>query len=170
MVLAAGWAAALVLALPGPAGAFPRFPQFPRVQVRTDGTLTVGQQETLYVTRVPRRPKMRIAAYISAPPTASNCFASFDAYCAPEPLYTVPGTPRLKASKKGRATLTFVMPPAYEFLDLDDPLRSHAVTLINGQTVHVDMEGTMRRGNTTFTADVGHAIAVVEVPQAPAAS
>jgi hypothetical protein len=166
--------AALVVALPGSAGAatgdsfFPRFPHFPHVKVRTDGTLTVGQQETLYVKGVPRRPKLKnLSAYISPPDSASGCFVSFEAYCAPEPLFPVAGTSRLKASKKGRARLTFVMPPAYEFLDMRDPLNSHPVTLIDGQAVHAEVDGTQRSGGIDFTAPIGHAIAVVQVLPPP---
>jgi hypothetical protein len=162
-------AAALVLALPGSAGAssiLPDFPPFPRVKVQTDGMLTVGQRETLYVKKVPRRPSMKLAAFIEPPPSATGCFVSFDAYCASQPLFSVPGTPRLKASKKGRGSLTFVMPPAYEFLDLRNPLNSHPVTLINGQTVHVEIEGTQRSNHIDFTQGIGHSIAVVQVPPA----
>jgi hypothetical protein len=164
-------AAALALALAGSASAsqdsLPKFPPFPKVKVRTDGTLTVGGQETLYVSHVPRRPKMTIAAFISAPNTADECFVSFNAYCMPEPLFPVAGTPRLRASKKGRSRLTFVMPAAYEFLNFNDPLRSHPVPLANAQAVRVTVEGTVRQHGIAFSTDIGATTAAVEVPPAP---
>ena len=172
MAAAVVGAASLLFAVPASAGApddfFPHFPHFPHVKVRTDGTLTVGQQETLLVKGIPRKPKLRnLSAFISPPDSASNCFVSFHARCYPQPLFPVAGTQRLKASKKGRASLTFVMPPAYEFIDLTDPLKSHPVTLIDGQAVHAEIEGTQRSDGIRFTAPIGRAIAVVEVPPAP---
>jgi hypothetical protein len=165
---------ALVVAAAGSAAAdpndsfFPHFPHFPHVKVRTDGTLTVGQQETLTVKGIPRRPKLKnLTAYISPPDSATGCFVSFEAYCVPQPLFPVAGTSRLKASKKGRASLTFVMPPAYEFIDNRDPLNSHPVTLINGQAVHAEVDGTQRSDGIDFTGTIGHAIAAVEVPPRP---
>jgi hypothetical protein len=173
VAIAAGCIAALlVAAVPAQAGPFPDFPPIPRgAKVSTDGTLTVGQQETLYATHVPRKPKMRLNAAISPPPTASDCFDfSVDAYCLPQPLFRVPGTPRLHRSHKGRGSLTFVMPPAYEYINFADPIQSHPVTLVNGQTVHVDLEGTWRKGNTTWTAPIADSIAVVEVRPPPPSS
>jgi hypothetical protein len=164
--------AVLVIASVGSAGAspydpeFPDFPVFPKVKVRTDGTLTVGRQETLTVKAIPRKPKMRLSAYISPPDSATGCFESLNAYCVPQPLFPVTGSRRLKRSKKGRASLTFVMPPGYEFQNDKDPLRSHPINLINGQAIHVDIEGAQRRKNFTFIAPIGHTIAVVEVPPA----
>jgi hypothetical protein len=144
---------------------------FHRAKVRTDGLLTVGGQETLTVKGV--SPKQRLKASISPPPTATACFPDTFAFagCFPEPLYRVAGTPRFKGSGKGRATLTFVMPPAYEYLDLDDPLKSHPVYLVDGQTVHVDIAGisVYRRPHTKSIVEreLGSSIAVVQVPPAP---
>jgi hypothetical protein len=144
---------------------------FHAIKIRTDGTLTVGGQETLSVTRAPSRAKLK--AYISPPPSATACFPDTFAFagCFPEPLYGPAGRIRFKASRKGHATLTFTMPAAYEYLDLDDPLRSHPVYLVNGQTVHVDITTlTVEKKphvKTTFEQDLGSAIAIVEVPTAP---
>lgn len=139
-------------------------------KIRTDGTLTVGQQETIALKGLPG--KYRLAAYIEPPPSASTCFDfDLDGYCFPQPLFRVSGTPRFRSSRKGRATLTFVMPPAYEFVSFGDPLQSHPVYLVNGQTVHVDVETTIKRrvGNSVYavSGSVAKAIAVVEVPPAP---
>jgi hypothetical protein len=138
--------------------------------VLTDGTLTVGAQETLRVNHVPRRPHRRLKAFIFPPPTATICNTeSFDlgffSACLPEPLHPVPGTRRLKANKKNRASLTFVMPPAYEYIDFYDPVQSHPIFLVDGQTVSVDIDITYRPtprsivGGTLASASV-----VVQVP------
>ena len=113
-------------------------------KIHTDGTLTVGQQETISVTGLPG--KYRLAGYISPAPTANSCFDfDIDAYCFPPPLFRVAGTPRFKSSRKGRATLTFVMPPGYELVSFEDPLKSHPIYLVNGQTVHVEVDTTLKR-------------------------
>jgi hypothetical protein len=138
-------------------------------KVKTDGTLTVGQQETITVTGAP--PKLRLVADISPPPTATECGFSLDAGCLPEPLFRVAGTPAFKASSKGRGRLTFVMPSAYEFFSFKDPLQSHSINLVNGQTVHVEVASirVIRRPHVkgTVTSYFANAIAVVEVPAAP---
>jgi hypothetical protein len=136
--------------------------------VHTDGVLTVGQQETLRVKGAPRNSKLK--AYIDAPPTASECFSfKFDRFCAPQPLYSVSGGgARLRASHKGRASLTFVMPPAYELIDFSNPIASHAINLVNGQTVHVELTRieVFRKPHfkTVTESTIADAIAVVEVP------
>ncbi len=139
-------------------------------KVHTDGTLTVGQQETISVTGLPG--KHRLAGYISPPPTATTCFDfEVDGYCFPQPLFRVAGTPTFKSSRKGRARLRFVTPPAYEFINFSDPIQSHPIYLVNGQTVHVEVETTLKRrlrnGTYSVTGPVASAIAVVEVPPAP---
>jgi hypothetical protein len=138
-------------------------------KVHTDGTLTVGQQETISVTGLGG--KHRLAGYISPPPTASTCFDfDVDGYCFPQPLFRVAGTPTFKSSRKGRARLTFVTPPAYEFINFTDPIQSHPIYLVNGQTVHVEVDTTVKRrvGNSTYslTGTIAKAIVVVEVPPA----
>jgi hypothetical protein len=143
--------------------------RFDRGTVRTDGTLTAGQQETIYVKGAP--PRLRLLAEISPPPTAATCGFSLDAGCLPEPLFRVPGTPPFKSSRKGRGRLTFVMPAAYEYFSFKDPLQSHPINLVNGQTVHVDVafNRVIRRPHvkTTITSYFATSIAVVEVPPAP---
>jgi hypothetical protein len=163
-VAAACIAALVVTAVP--ASALVRVPR--GVQMRTDGTLTVGQQETLSVKRIPRRPKVRLTAKISPSFTTPGCkegFA-FELSCVPEPLFAVPGSPPFRA-RKGRASLTFVMPSAYEFFNLKDPLLSHPVTLVNGQSIDVVVDGFWHQGGSTNLADLASSTAVVEVPPAP---
>jgi hypothetical protein len=141
-------------------------------KVHTDGTLTVGAQETVTVTGLPG--KYRLQGFVSAPPTAQECFQSFWSYCEPEPLFRAPGTPKFRSSKKGRARLTSVVPPGYQVDNFKDPLKSHPTYFVNGQTVHVEVYTTVtrKRGNTSFsvTGPIGKAIAVVEVPAPPPSS
>jgi hypothetical protein len=141
-------------------------------KLHTDGTLTVGQQETLRINKLPG--KFRLAAYVEPPPpttagpTPCNDFEHF-AFCVPQPLFRVPGTPRFHSSRKGRGTLTFVMPPGNEFISFSDPLQSHPVYFTNGQTVEIDVQTTLkhrnRRGDrVSVTFPVASDKAVVEVP------
>jgi hypothetical protein len=148
--------------------------KFPRTKIRTDGLLTVGGQETLTVSHVPRRRRESLKASISPPITAQNCFVEppiesglFSA-CLSQPLYPVAGTPGLRRNKKGRGSLTFTMPPAYEYIDFHDPTQSHPVYLVDNQTVSVDLwvishpdpGGTEAEGLASVSA-------VIQVPPAP---
>src|SRR4051794_11462890 len=144
---------------------------FPRI--RTDGLLTVGGQETLTVSHVPRRRQERLRASISPPITAQNCFVEppieFELFspCLSQPLYPVPGTPGLKRNKKGRASLTFIMPPAYEYIDIHDPTQSHPVYLVDNQTVSVDLWVISHEGGGTTGEGLSSPGVVVQVPPAP---
>jgi hypothetical protein len=141
-------------------------------KLHTDGTLTVGQQETISITKLPG--KFRLAAFVEPPqPTTAGPSPCLDfenfAFCVPQPLFRVPGTPRFHSSRKGRGTLTFVMPPGNEFISFSDPLQSHPVYFTNGQTVEIDVDTTVkhrdRRGHRVgVTFPVGLVRAVVEVP------
>ena len=145
-----------------------------KAKLITDGTLTVGAQETLRVINVPRRPHRRLKAYIYPPPTATICDReSFElglfSVCLPQPLHPVPGTPSLKANKKNRGSLTFVMPPAYEYIDPYDPTQSHPIYLVDGQTVTLDVDIVWRpRPRTIVSGPLVYRSAVVEVPAPPA--
>ena len=135
-------------------------------KIHTDGTLTVGQQETLTVTKLPG--KFRLQGFVSPPPTATECQQFNAVFCESEPLFRIPGTPRFRSSKKGRAALTFVMPPGYQVTNFKDPLKSHPVYFINGQTAHIDVFVTYRERRhgrlAEITSVADSAIAVVEVP------
>jgi hypothetical protein len=148
--------------------------KFPRTKIRTDGLLTVGGQETLTVSHVPRRRRESLRATISPPITAQNCFVEppieLEVFspCLSQPLYPVAGTPGLRRNKKGRGSLTFTMPAAYEYIDSHDPTQSHPVYLVDGQTVSVDLwvishpdpRGTEAEG-------LASASTVVQVPPPP---
>ena len=144
------------------------FPGKVHGKARTDGTLTVGQQETLTVTKLPG--KFKLSASVSPPSAAADTCFSFKvpAVCEPEPLFRAPGTPRFRSSKKGRATLTFVMPPGYEYTNFKDPLQSHPIYFVDGQAVHVEVDVTyreVRKGKLAqITSEADDVIAVVEVP------
>jgi hypothetical protein len=141
---------------------------FAKGKVRTDGILTVGRQETLFVKGIPRKPKRKLAAAVSPPyDVAPDCFELRSGFCLPEPLFRVPGTPRLRASSKGRGALTFVMPGAVLFENFTDPLQSHPVAFTNGEAVDVEIEGTVKVRNGSVTGPVAITRAVVEVPPTP---
>ncbi len=147
-----------------------------RTKVRTDGLLTVGGQETITLKGVPPRPHERLRASITPPITAQNCFAEppiefgFFSACLPQPLHPVAGTPALKRNKKGRASMTFVMPAAYEYIDFNDPTQSHPVYLVDNQTVAVEIVLVFRPGPRSVEADsLAYTSAVVEVPPPPPA-
>jgi len=168
-----GVMAVLALALgPGAAGA-----RSHRVKTKvvTDGLLTVGAQETLRVTHVPKQRRQRLAAVLNPPPTATICNVfppiEFDLFspCLQQPLNPVPGTPKLKRNKKGRASLTFVMPAAYEYIDLHDPTQSHPIYLVDGQTVQLDILEIFRSEPRTTVGDyAASSSVVVQVPPSPA--
>jgi hypothetical protein len=149
--------------------------KFVRAKVRTDGLLTVGGQETLTVSHVPRRRHERLSASISAPITAQACFAEppiefgfFFSSCLPEPLYPVPGTRSLKRNKKGRGSLTFIMPAAYEYIDFHDPTQSHPVNLVDNQTISVDIVLISRPEPRSIEAEsLASTSVVVQVPPSP---
>jgi hypothetical protein len=139
-------------------------------KLHTDGTLTVGQPETLTITKLPG--KFTLNADVQPPPTASECFNfNIDAFCEAEPLFAVgTGRTRFKSSRKGRATFTFTMPPGYEFTNFKDPLQSHPVYFVNGQTAHIEVDVTYvarRRGRLAEIISPADTVsAVVEVPPA----
>jgi hypothetical protein len=146
--------------------------KFPRGKVRTDGTLTVGQQETVLV-KGPPGTKFKAAI---EPPRAAPVCSQFDfkhfAFCAPQPVFPVAGSPRFRTTRKGRASITFVMPPAYEYLDLDNPLQSRAIPLIDGQSIGFGVSSirVIHRPNSTVTFEVplARTTAIVQVLPTPA--
>jgi hypothetical protein len=141
-------------------------------KIHTDGTFTVGQQETLTVTGLPG--KYRLQAYVFAPSGAQECFQLNEVFCEAEPLFRVPGTARFRSSKKGRASLTFVTPPGYQVSNFKDPLKSHPVYFINGQAIDLEVDATYRERRhgrlAQITSPVDQAVVVAEVPAPPPSS
>ena len=149
-----------------------RHPKFHRTILRTDGLLTVGQQETLTVKGAPPRATLQATAEPSVT-TTTQCFnfKTFDE-CLPEPLFSVfTGSSRFKASGKGRASLTFVMPPGFEFIDSRDPLKSHPVFYTDGERVPIGVshyvEKHDRRGFSISISSLGFTTATVQVLPPP---
>lgn len=124
------------------------------------------------MSHIPRRPRLKLTPSIIPPPTASICNEDSGGFfflgpCLPQPLYPVPGTRHLKASKKGRGSLTFVMPAAYEFIDRHDPTQSHPIYLVDNQTIGVEVDVTWRVRPGSFVTTFADTSAVVQVPTAP---
>jgi hypothetical protein len=166
---------ALMLAVPAAASAGTGYApffgpgKFPRPKVRTDGLLTVGGQETLTMSHIPHRPRLKLTPHVVPPIAATICDSDSEGLfflgpCLPQPLYPVPGTPRLKRNKKGRGSLTFVMPAAYEFIDSYDPTQSHPIYLIDGQSIGVEVDVTWRLHPGSFITVFAETSAVVQVP------
>jgi hypothetical protein len=141
-------------------------------KVRTDGLLTVGGQETLTMSHIPKRSRLKLTPNIVPPITATICNDDASGFfflgpCLPQPLYPVPGTPRLKRNKKGRAALTFIMPAAYEFIDRHDPTQSHPIYLIDNQSIGVEVDVTWRIRRGSFITVFAETSAIVQVPPPP---
>jgi hypothetical protein len=133
---------------------------FNKARVISDGILTPGQLETIAVSRMP--PRARVRVFIEPPPTTPECGQLY--FCDPAHTSPAPGYPAYRASGKGRALLTFVMPSSY-FLEAD-PLRRgdrREVRFANGQAVHVDVDGA-RRYKRVKRVGFGFARAVVQLP------
>jgi hypothetical protein len=136
-------------------------------KIRSDGNLTVGQPETVTVRGFPRGIKFQLA--VEPSPFVAAC-QSFTQECVPQPVYPIAGTPPFRTKAKGRATVSFVVPAAFEIFDYVDPTKSHAVSFINGQAVHVHAFGETFgkvHGKPTFTLAEAVGRAVAQVPPTP---
>jgi hypothetical protein len=133
---------------------------FLKARVIADGIVTPGQLETIAVSHLP--PRARLKAFIEPPPVTPECGEFF--FCDPAPTSPAPGTPPYRASGKGRALLTFVMPSTY-FVETDPfrPKLGYLQTFANGQAVHLDVEG-IRRTRKAKRVGFGFARAVVQLP------
>jgi hypothetical protein len=136
---------------------------FKKGKIRSDGNLTVGQPETITVKSFP--PRLKFQVYIEPSPFVAEC-QNFDEECEPQPVYPIAATAPFRTRRKGRATVSFVMPAAYEIFNFTDPTQSHPVKFVNAQAVHIHVEGesfTRQHGHPVFIAGeaVGRAAAVV---------
>jgi hypothetical protein len=134
-------------------------------KVRSDGVLTVGQQETIRVKWA--RPKLKLQAAVISAVVPRDCFKFFEVECTPQPLFRLAGTPRFQASRQGRAALTFVMPPAWEFIDWRNPIASHPVAFANGERIFIQLSGIIRKPRSLTVFGLGGTTAAVEVPPPP---
>ena len=112
-----------------------------KARVVSDHVVTPGQLETIAVSKLP--PKAPLKVFIEPPPTTPECGELY--FCEPAPTRPVPGSHPYKASRKGRALLTFVMPSSY-IVETDPfrPSEGHPQNFANGQAVHIDVQGISR--------------------------
>jgi hypothetical protein len=140
---------------------------FKKGKIRSDGALAVGQPETITVKNLP--PRLKFQLYIEPSPQVPEC-QNFNLECEPQPVYPIAATPPFRTQRKGRAVVSFVMPPAYEIFDYVDPTQSHPVKFINGQAVHIRLEGDSfqkRHGQPIFIAGEATGRAAAQVPPTP---
>jgi hypothetical protein len=132
---------------------------FMKARVVADGIVTPGQQETISVSNLP--PKSPIDVFIEPPPTTPQCGEFY--FCDVVGVPPAPGTPLFRTNGKGRATLTFVMPSSY-FVETDPfhPRMGTEVHWMNGQAVHIDVQGR-KRTKRVRTDSFGFARAVVQL-------
>jgi hypothetical protein len=114
---------------------------FFKARVGSDGFLTPGRAETVTVFKMPAKTQFKLA--IEPPPTTMQCGQLYFCDLAPAPPAT--GSPPFRTDKKGRATVTFVMPTTYNIAtDPFDPSTRRPVTWANGQRVHINVQGVKR--------------------------
>jgi hypothetical protein len=159
--------AAAVLVGTGGAGAAGKVPKLKILhgRVQTDGVLTVGQPETISVSKVFR--KFKVLVSVSPPDGAPGCTGS--RFCGSEGIPPASGTPAFRTDGKGRATLTFVTPSTYEVFDINHIFSSPtSVNFVNGQNVVIGA-GSIRTRHRRFEIASASASAVIEVPSPPPA-
>ena len=133
---------------------------FLKARVFADGFVTPNQLETVSISGMPARADFKL--FIEPPPTTPQCGEFY--FCDTAPTEPAPGTPPYRSNGKGKATVTFVMPPSY-FVETD-PFHAHVGMLVNwmnGQAVHIDVEAT-KRTKKVRTDSFGFARAVVQIP------
>ena len=132
---------------------------FKKAKVVSDGFVTPGQLETLSISNMP--PRTRIKVFVEPPPTTPQCGEFY--FCDVVATRPAPGTPPYRSNGKGRATVSFVTPPSY-FVETD-PFHSRQGMLVNwmhGQAVHLDVQGT-KRTKRVRKDSFGFARAVVQL-------
>ena len=133
---------------------------FLKARVSSDHVVTPGQLETIAVSKLPARARLKV--FIEAPPTTPECGELY--FCDPAPTSPAPGSPPYRASGKGRALLTFVMPSSY-YVETDPfrPRLGHPQNFADGQAVHIDVLGKRRHKGVRRDA-FGFSRAVVDLP------
>jgi hypothetical protein len=113
-----------------------------KARVASDGFVTPGQPETVTVSRMPRKTTFRMA--IEPPPTTLQCGQFY--FCDVAPVTPAPGSAPFRTTKKGEALVTFVMPTTYDIAtDPFDPSTRRPVAFMNGQRVHINVQGKKRK-------------------------
>lgn len=161
-LIAAALACAFLATAIGAPGASAGKPKrvFTKARVLSDGFVTPGQLETIAVSRMP--PRARLKVFVEPPPTTPQCGQFY--FCDVAPTSPAPGSPPYRSSGKGKALLTFVMPSSY-FISSDPfrPREGRFVDFANGQAVHIDVQGA-RRTKRVRRVGFGFARAVVQLP------
>ena len=118
---------------------------FLKARVVSDGVVTPGQPETISLSRL--APKARVDVFVEAPPITIQCGELY--FCDPAPAAPAPGSPPFRSDKKGRATLTFVMPDSY-YIESDpfNPKVRTPVKWMDQQRVHIDVAAASRTRHT----------------------
>ena len=115
---------------------------FMKARVASDGFVTPGQPQTVTVSDLPAKTRFRMA--IEPPPTTLQCGQFY--FCDLAPVTPAPGSPPFRTTKKGKATVTFVMPLTYNIAtDPFDPATRRPVGFMNGQRVHINVQGKKRK-------------------------
>jgi hypothetical protein len=113
-----------------------------KARVASDGFVTPGQPETVAVSHMPAKTHFKMA--IEPPPTTLQCGQFY--FCDVAPVTPAPGGPPFRTTKKGKATVTFVMPTTYTIAtDPFDPSTRRPVAFMHGQRVHINVQGKKRR-------------------------
>ncbi len=136
-------------------------------KLRSDGVMTVGQPETVVIKGLPPKLKVRMGVYAND----TRCQNARTAFCIPAFPKRAAGTRRFRTSGKGRATLTFVMPAAYDVLNLKS-LKTEHVSFTNGEPLLVSATvdtAVRRHGESRHLIGIAQGNAVAEVPPPPAA-
>ncbi len=133
---------------------------FLKARVVSDGIVTPGQTETVSISRMAPRAKVKV--FVEAPPTTLQCGEFY--FCDPTRTSPAPGSPPYRANGKGKARLSFVVPDTY-FLETDpfDPNVRTPVTFANGQSAHIDVEGSSTRKRVRRES-FGFARVIVQLP------
>ena len=129
-------------------------------RIVSDGSVTPGEQEWIRVTRMPPRAKFKLL--VEPPPTTPQCGQYY--FCRSVRVFPVPGTPAFRSSGKGTAVVSFIMPSGY-FIQSNPfkPVSRQFVTWMNGQVVHIDVEGMKRTKRARFFG-FGFGRSIVHIP------
>jgi hypothetical protein len=129
-------------------------------RVASDGAVTPGQQEWITITRMP--PRARFKLLIEPPPTTPQCGQYY--FCSSVRVFPVPGTPRYRSSGKGAAAVSFVMPGSYVIQSNPfKPSTRQTVNFMNGQVIHIDVQGMKRTKRARFFG-FGFRRSIVQIP------
>ena len=134
-------------------------------KLRSDGVMTVGQPETVTIKGLPPKRKVRLDIYAND----QRCQNFKNTFCIPASGKRMAGTPRFRTSGKGRARLTFVMPAAYDVLNLKN-LKTEHVSFTNGEPLLVSATAdtaARRHGESVHLIGIAQGSAIAEVPAPP---